>query len=252
MEETKEVDLQRLLLVLLRKIWVIILLAAIVASAVYAYSKNFVTPLYSAKVSFYVNNTNINYVTGQISGISSSDLATSQRLVTTYINILKSDTVLTKVAQELGVDIPPADLRMMITAGALEETEVFAVAVSNADPKLAMDIANAIATAAPTEIANIVAGSSTKVVDWAVMPTKPYSPNHARSTIAGALIGMAIAVIAIIVQDLQDVRVKGEEDLLKISTAPVLGNIPHFSLDDRDDYYGGNSADERKDEAVNQ
>ena len=93
MDGTKEIDLRRLGSALLKRAWVIVLCAVIVAAAVFVYSKNFITPQYRTNISIYVNNSN----KGQNGGISSSDLATSQRLVATYIDVLKSDLVLDQV-----------------------------------------------------------------------------------------------------------------------------------------------------------
>lgn len=232
MDETKEIDLGRILRALLQKLWLLFLCAVIVAGAVYLYTKNIITPQYEASISIYVNNKNTN----QSAGISSSDLATSQRLVATYINILKSNTVLNKVAIELGLDIAPEDLRGMLLAESPDSTEVFTVSVTNPDPQLAMDIANAIATAAPTEISNIVEGSSTKIVDWATLPKQPSSPNVFRNTALGGVIGVLIAMLIVVIQVLLDVRVKGEEDLARISDAPVLGNIPDFNMEPKNNY----------------
>lgn len=232
MDETKEIDLGRILRALLQKLWLVVLCAVLVAGAVFLYTENFVTPQYEATISVYVNNTNSN----QISGISSSDLATSQRLVATYMNILKSNTVLNKVALELGLDISPDALRNMILAESPDGTEVFTVCVTNADPQLAADIANAIATVAPTEISNIVEGSSTKIVDWATLPKTPSSPSVLKNTVLGGVIGVLLAVMVIAVHVLLDVRIKDEEDLARISDAPVLGSIPDFNAEHKNEY----------------
>lgn len=236
MEATKEIDLRRLGGALLKKVWLIILCAVIVATAVFIYTKNFITPLYRANISIYVNNTNTN----QIIGISSSDLATSQRLVATYIDVLKSDLVLDQVAQKLRLDISANALRGMLVAESPEGTEVLTIYVTNADKKLAAEIANAIADVAPDAIAQIVVGSSAKIIDRAKIPASPHSPNTLSNAAIGAVIGAVAAIIGVSVQVLMDVRIKDEEDLARISSAPVLGNIPDFSAPNKSGYtYGG-------------
>lgn len=240
MDATKEIDLRRLGSVLLKKAWLIVLCAVIVAVAVFAYSKNFITPQYRANISIYVNNTNTN----QILGISSSDLATSQRLVATYIDVLKSDLVLDQVAQQLKLNIPAAALRGMLMAESPEGTEVLTVYVTNADKYLAAQIANAIADVAPSAIAEIVVGSSAKIIDRAKVPNSAYSPNNASNAMIGGVIGAAIAVVAVCLQVMLDVRIKGEEDLARISSAPVLGNIPDFNSQNKSGYaYAKTGAD---------
>lgn len=229
MDGTKEIDLRRLGSALLKRAWVIVLCAVIVAAAVFVYSKNFITPQYRTNISIYVNNSN----KGQNGGISSSDLATSQRLVATYIDVLKSDLVLDQVAQQLKLNIPASALRGMLKAESPEGTEVLTVYVSNADKLLAAQIANAIADVAPGAIAEIVVGSSAKIIDRAKVPNAPYSPNNTNNALIGALIGVIIAVAGICLRELLDVRIKDEEDLARICAAPVLGNIPDFNTQNK-------------------
>lgn len=229
MDGTKEIDLRRLGSALLKRAWVIVLCAVIVATAVFVYSKNFITPQYRTNISIYVNNSN----KGQNGGISSSDLATSQRLVATYIDVLKSDLVLDQVAQQLKLNIPASALRGMLKAESPEGTEVLTVYVSNADKLLAAQIANAIADVAPGAIAEIVVGSSAKIIDRAKVPNAPYSPNNTNNALIGALIGVVIAVAGICLRELLDVRIKDEEDLARICAAPVLGNIPDFNTQNK-------------------
>ena len=246
MENIKEINLAELLSAVVRKVWLIVLCAVIAGGLSYTYTSNFITPLYRSRVTIYVNNTVMVNSSNNVA-ISASDLATSQRLVLTYVNILKSDRVLDKVAESVGGGLTANHIRSMMTAGSLEETEVFEVYISNSDPYLAAKIANAIAEVAPAEIANIVEGSSTKIIDVAKVATAPYTPNKTRNTTYGIAVGAVLALCAIVLQTLLDVRVKGEEDLALISSAPVLGLIPDLAVEIKGEYgYKGYTSDAKK------
>lgn len=234
MEGTIELNIKEVLAALVRKLWLIVLCAVLAGGAALAYTAGFVTPLYKTSISIYVNNTS-NGVQGGV--ISSSDLATSQRLVATYINILKSNAVLDKVAESVGNEISSTQIRNMIDSEAMGTTEVFQVYITNADPELAAEIANAIAAIAPKEIANIVEGSSARIVDYAKVPQKPYTPSFMKNTAIGALVGILAVVVGIVVQVVLDVHIKNEADLRKISDAPVLGVIPDYNLDGKKNEY---------------
>lgn len=233
MEKTREINLTELLWALVRKAWLIVICTVLCGLLAYIYTANFITPLYSSSVTIYVNNIRSST---QTAGISASDLATSQRLVLTYVNILKTDTVLEKVADAADVDLSADQLRSMITAEALDETEVFRVNISHSNPYVARDIANAIADVAPGEITNIVDGSSTKIVDRAKVAVAPYTPDRMQNTLIGALAGMVLAAVFVVLQTLLDVRIKDEEDLAQISKAPVLGMIPDLTTEIKDQY----------------
>ena len=240
MENIKEINLAELLSALIRKLWLILLCAVIAGALTYVYTANFIQPMYRSRITIYVNNTMESSNNNNNHSISATDLATSQRLVATYINILKSDRVLQPVADSIGGGITSAYIRNLMNASSLEETEIFEVIISHNNPELAAKIANAIADVAPEHIAEIVEGSSTKIIDRAKVATAPYSPNKTRNTLFGIFGGAVFAACFVILQTMLDVRVKGEEDLAQISSAPVLGLIPDLAMETKGSYgYSG-------------
>ena len=184
------------------------------------------TPLYRASVKIYVNNINANE---KIEYVNASNLATAQQLVNTYVNMIRSDTVLEKVAQSAGLSYSAADIRGMMAAAQVDETELFEVYISHPDPEEAAKIANAIADVAPDEIAYFVEGSSTKIIDYAKVPGGPYTPNPQRNAMLGAVVGAVLAAAYVFLDYLLDVRIKDEEDLTGMFDLPMLGRIPNFN-----------------------
>lgn len=229
MNETIELDLKEIGMVLIKRLWVIILCAAIVGLSVLTYTVNFVAPTYKANVTMYVNNSS--GVNGQY--MSSSDLAVAQRLVETYINIIASHTVLQKVVDASGLDITADQLRGMLAAAAVGETEMFKISVIAEDPQLAADLANVIAEVAPGEINKIIPGSSAKVVDYARIPQNRYAPSYRNSAIVGFLAGGFLAAAFVVLQYLLDNRITKRDELEKICGVSVLGTIPEIIVENR-------------------
>ena len=58
MENMKDIKLAELFSALLRKLWFVVLCAVIVGALSYAYTANFITPLYRSSITIYVNNRN--------------------------------------------------------------------------------------------------------------------------------------------------------------------------------------------------
>lgn len=227
MNENIELDLRDIFKVLLKRAWMIVLCAVILATSVCVYTMNFVTPKYEASVTMYVNNN-----TGKNSNnISSADLAVALRLVSTYVNIIQSNKVLEKVIAETGMNLSVGQVRGMISAEVVDETEMFRVRVATSNPQVSADIANAIAAVAPNEISEIIEGSSAKVIDYARVPTSRSSPNYVSSAMLGAVAGAVLAAAVIVLCTVLDTRIKHEEDLKKICDVPVLGVIPDLSVD---------------------
>ena len=220
-----EIDLKKLLLAYLSKWWLIVLCAVIAVVVAFYVTTSLITPMYQAKVTVYVNNT----ASGQqVDYISNSNLATSQRLVNTYINMIRSDTVLEKVAEASDMEIAADQIRRIMSVEQVDDTELFDVFITHADPVMAAQLANAVAEVAPGEIENFVEGSSTKIIDYAKVPEKPISPSSSRNCILGALMGIVAAVVFLTVRFLLDVRIKDEEDLNMLFDVPVLAQIPGF------------------------
>lgn len=220
-----EIDLQKLLLAYLRRWWLIVLCAVVAACLSMYVTRYHITPMYKASVMVYVNNIRGDL---QIETITSSNLATAQRLVDTYINIIKSDTVLEKVAEASDMDITAAEIRKIMSAEQVDDTEIFNVYITHEDPALAAQLANAVAAVAPGEIEEFVEGSSTKIIDYAKVPTAPSSPSLSRNTVLGGLIGCVLAVVALTIVFLLDVRINDEEDLTILFDLPVLAQVPAF------------------------
>ena len=220
-----EIDLQKLLMAYLSKWWQILASAGAAALAALIFTMNFITPMYQAKITVYVNNLSSDQV---VEYITNTNLATAQRLVNTYVNIIQSDTVLEKVAQASGMDLTADDIRRMMSAAQVDGTELFDVVVTHPDPEQAAQLANAIAEVAPGEIAQFVEGSSTKIIDYAKVPQSPSSPSLSRNFVLGGLLGGVAAVAYLTLRFLLDVRIKDEEDLNALFEIPVLAQIPAF------------------------
>lgn len=239
-------DIQELVIVFLRKWWLIAAFLLVGAAISLGITYKFVTPMYQADISIYVNNsreqTNMDY-------LSSADLSAALKLVDTYISIAKSDRVLERVSEDLNGDYTVSQLSGAIRAERLNETEIFCVYVLHSDPVEAARIANSVAKIAPIEISELIDGTSARVIDTAKIPTSRHSPSYSRMTLLGAVVGAFLALLLLTVQYLQDTRIKDEDDLSNLSVYPILGRIPHFNRADSGNNYGYGSTEEEKETA---
>lgn len=227
MEKTFEIDIKRLFFEVLYKAWIIVLTAVIFAVGAYGYAKTQLTPRYTAAASLYVNNYD-SQVNADIKKVSSSDLYTAQALVQTYLTFLSTDKVLDEVAQQLDNKYTSAQLRTMMSASVMNDTEIFQVSITSTDAEEATQIANIIADMAPGVITDYINGSSVKVVDYAKVPESRSFPVYRKYVFFGGLAGGGIAAIVIVLMFLFNSKINGEEDIQKLFTAPVIGKIPNF------------------------
>ncbi len=201
---------------------IIILAAFLCGVLTYGISRYFIEPKYTATASMYVySDTRRNQ-----DSITTSELTASQELVNTYIVVLKSDTVLNRVISSLNLNITPASIRNNMTAASINGTEAFSISITHSDPELAQKITNTLVTVAPQEIIRVVKAGGVEVIDYAKLPSSPSSPNVARNTAIGMLIGFVVTFGVYLLIVMLVTKVHNEDELALVFTIPVLGIIP--------------------------
>ena len=236
-EVTKELDVRRLFSLLYRKAWLIGLTAVICAVLTFLVSFYFITPKYQSSTMFYVNNNSGISLGDVTASISSGDITTRKSLVDCYIIILESRETLIDVIGHADVDMTVEDLRKMIKAESVNNTEIFRVTITSADPYEAEALANAVGKILPKKIGNIVEGTSAKIVETAIVAAEPSSPNYATNTLLGFLVGLVLCVSVIVLRELFDVVIRTEEDIQSCCPHPVLSAVPDMTVQSKGGYY---------------
>ena len=218
-----DIDIKRLLLIIWRQLWIILLVGVVIGGLALGYAAMFVTPTYEASAQIYVNNQTNN----EALGFSSSQISAAQELAYTYMVILESRSVLDEVAKKTDLGYSYDQLKNMIKASTINSTEVFRVVVKCANYKHAAKIANAIAEVLPDKIASVVDGSSVRVVDYAVENPDAVSPNYKNYAMIGFLAGAVFCVMLLVLMDILDTKINSEEYLIRVySEVPLLAVIP--------------------------
>ena len=113
----------------------VVLLTAILTVAVVAFGSYQMAPTYSASCLLRVAQPTSDVV-------SYSDLSYGQRLIETYVQVLKSRPFLEETSNRLG--LPANDLAGLIRVEAIPSTELIRISVNNRDPRQAAAIANTL------------------------------------------------------------------------------------------------------------
>ena len=236
-----EIDLIKLFKALWRKALVIILVAVLFASATFAATLFFISPAYDATASIYVNNSSFSFGSTSFS-ISSSELSASNSLVNTYIYILKSRTTLEDVIAKGSLPYTYEQLAKMVSTKAVTGTAAFDVTVRSSSPTEAEHIANLIAEVLPERIAEIVDGSSVRIVDYAIVPAHRATPSYTKNTVIGFLIGAVLAsglvIVRFLIDEQNDMVIHSADELRELyPDVKVLAMIPDMRLSEKKGYY---------------
>ena len=230
-----KIDLMRLIGALIHKAWLIAVVSVVCALVTLGGTLLFVTPQYRSSAMFYVNNNSMSLGDAALS-ITSGDISASRGLVKSYIVILKSRETLNSVIDYAKVDRTYAQLNRMISAEAVDATEIFQVDVTGPDAKEAAAIADAVAYILPKRISSIIEGTSARIVDSAVVATKPVSPNYVKNTLAGFVLGFAMSVGAVALWVFMDTTIRTEEDITQNCKYPVLSAVPDMDAPSKSSY----------------
>lgn len=214
----------------LRKNWLIIVVATLVglgAAAGYSLTR---TPLYEARASVVVSTQS----SGSVQEISQGSTFTQQR-VATYVNVATTPLVLDPVIRDLRLDMTADTLAKSVGVSSTLNTTFITIAVTDADPVQAADIANAVAAQLPLAVQEIepsTDGASPVRLTTAstALPTNvPVSPNVPLNLALGALIGLAVGIGIAVLRTVLDTRIRTIRDVNQITDRPILGAIPFDS-----------------------
>ncbi|MBR3150138.1 MAG: hypothetical protein IKF64_08205 [Eubacterium sp.] len=236
MEENREIeiDLRKIVYMMRNKVIYILLITILGGVLIGAFTQLFITPNYTATVKFYAKSSTNTISTS--STYTDSELNAAEKLSNLYVYIIKSDTIVDKVAKELQIN-DAKEVKDSISAGAVEGIQAFTVTVTHENPETAEKIANAVARIAPDEIVKIVEGGGIKVIDYAKVPQKPSSPNLKRNILMGALAGFVLSFAAFFIYEIFDTSITEAKDLAREFDIPVLGTVPRLEKAKGSDKY---------------
>ncbi len=184
-----------------------------------------IVPLYQSNAQLFVST--------PAAALDISTLATggsfSQQRVKSYAQIINSPMTLKPVIKKLELNLTPEQLAQQITSSAPLDTVLIYITVTDPDPLLAANIANAVTeqfgkTVAALELRGMGSDSIVKVstVQNAIAATSPSSPKKSINYALGFLLGFGLGIGIASLRKLLDNTVKNEDDL---SGTPLLAAV---------------------------
>ena len=226
MEENQDyetIDLLELLGVLRQHILALLLTTVLAALAGFLVSSFVLTPQYQASALMIVNTRQ-----DTSANVTSDQLTSASRLVSTYSIIVKSDTVLNQVIANLGLNMTYETLASKVEVSAVDETQVMEITVTDPNPDGARQVCEQITQVAPDAILTAVEAGSVKVISAASVDPDPVSPNIPRNTAIAGVLGLVVCVGILFLRVLLDNKINTEDDVTKHLGLTVLGVIPNY------------------------
>lgn len=222
-EENEVIDLTEILSAVRQHLLELIFVTLAAALVGFTASKFLMNPKYESSALMIVNTRqDVN------ANVTSDQINSATKLVSTYSIIIKSDTVLQQVIDNLGLNLTYAKLNKRVTVAAVDDTQVMKITVQSDSPEWARQVCEQIITVAPDVIKEAVEAGSVKVISNPSLATEPFSPNIMKNTMLAAAVGFVLVIGIIVLQVLLDNKINTEEDVTKYLDMTVLGVIPQY------------------------
>lgn len=212
--------LLELLQLLKRHLRLVVVLPVACALVMGAYSVLLMHDTYTASTSMYV------LAKGDSTASSTSlsqDLSASQMLTNDVAKLLKSDRIVAKTGDEVGVrnlEGYKVDVQNETTS------RVITLSVTGPNPQVAADVANDMVENVSEVAQDVMSIEAVNSIDSAVAPTNPSGPRRALYVAVAALAGLFVAIAIVVVADMLNTKIRGQHDLEEIVPVPVIGRIP--------------------------
>lgn len=210
--------------VLLRRGWVLLLLAAVGAAGAFGFSR-LQTPIYRSTITLSALPTRPDY--GQ--GLASKDLVRNYGLQIVTTRLLQ------QVINQLQLDISPETLKSRVNVSADEADLLINVEVKDPVMENAPRVAQALADAFVVKhrLDNVDIDQRDRIlvdIHDGPTPVEKFSPKTTINTLAGGLLGAIVGFFAIfLLEYLESANLRSAEDVERVLGVTVLGAIPPFT-----------------------
>lgn len=216
----QELDIRQIFGIIRKRLpWLIILplVAAIISGAV---SFFVIPPTYEASTTLLVGRA------AEQGQMGYQDLMLNKQLVSTYSELARSRSVAESVIKALRLDITTTEMAKMTSVTSVKDTEIIAVKVKNADPVLAKALANQVAISFIDKVVGYSNIDNVMVVDEAIEPEFPVSPNKKMNIAIAGVLGIMTALGLIFLLEFLDNTIKTTADVEELLGLSVLATMP--------------------------
>ena len=211
-------------LYLLRKLWIkkffIVFVGLLVGTIALLGSVFFIKPKYTSTTRIYVVSRSSD------TSLTNQDLQAGSYLVNDYKEVITSSEVLSSVIDQEKLSMSAGELSKEIAVTIPTDTRVISISVTDADAQRACDIANTVREVAAEKIKAVTKVDDVTTLESATKPSHPSSPNVKKNAVIGALAGVFLAIVGILVAEVLDDRVRRPEDIEETLGMTLLGVVP--------------------------
>lgn len=208
----------------LRRSWILVVATALTGLLVGAAVSLLTKPTYTSSTELFVALNN----SASVQDLQQAD-SFGQARVQSYVKTVTAPVVLQPAIDSLGLSVTADALAHDVEASADPNTVLIKISVTNESAAQAADIAQAVAislTKAVNTLEKPTTGSSLvslSIITPAKVATHASAPNTPMNLMLGLIVGLALGVGLGILRSVLDNRIRSEDDLRLVTSAPLLG-----------------------------
>ena len=215
-----------------------LVIVAILVGVVIGYATTSRTPSYTATSTIYVGSLNISENTAQLYA-----QAGFNEVVATFADMIPTPVIAQKAIDKTHIPLYAGALAAATSASVVPGTNLINVSVSAPRARDAVRLANGVSQAFVSQIAHYQAGTTTTTTAGTTQGQVPNEPAYVfqnataaaqtssgltKKVLLGALFGLVISILLVLLLDYVDITIKSPEELERRVGLPVLGIIPRF------------------------
>ena len=229
------VTLRDLWSIFIRRLWIMVLVAAVAVAILFTIVQLTFSPMYSSTATLYI----LRQEDYDTSSNTSSDFSLALDVVNDCTYLLKSHAVVDEVIDALNLEMSYEDLTEAISTSNPDDTRILEVTVEAESPELAKEIVDTLCEIGQE---NITDAMGFQQVNFYEKGTLDEGPSNVTGLTTYLLVGVIVAVLCysiFLIAFLLDDRIRTEEDIQKYLGLSILGDIPNMKQADKKSYgYG--------------
>ena len=212
---------------MLQRGWWIILLTAMVGLSASLALSYLAVPQYETSVLFILSPSSA--LTSQNDIVDSLDTLDRPSIAATYAEIINSKRIFFNACSLIGQDPVVIAKNYTIRTVVLPESSVLALSVTGPDPLLATSLANATGQEAISFARSLNQAYELNVLDSAMTPDMPFSPQPIRDSIVGFVLGLSAGVVLAVLSEQIRVPMEAYRNRLRIDSDTGVFHLKYFS-----------------------
>ncbi len=219
-----EITVKDLLHIFMPKLWLIILVAVVLAVAFGSYAAFVKKDTYTSHTMMYVYKSADAATTG--------DITVAQEMVEVYELIIHTDEVLNMILAKMPSEyvdrgLTASQLRGALSVSALGTGGTFKVSVTTGDPALSLAIAESAERVIPAEIIGRIPNAFLLTIIESPGYGAKNDKGITKNLLIGFLVGAAVSALAVFAFSMFDVVIHEKKKIEDSFNIPILGSIPH-------------------------